>query len=143
MHCSGGHYRGARESEQRAYHDVAITDSSFELCASAAVTDDGRTARARTTKLERIPERSPERTMPNSVWSDEVTQLCTEAQTPRNVTLTVGKTAHTIPRPFPSAEDWRDQWIYFLMVDRFNNPQNAPNHLPFDAPFGRFQGGNF
>ncbi len=23
--------------------------------------------------------------------------------------------------PFPSPADWRDQWIYFLMVDRFNN----------------------
>ena len=81
--------------------------------------------------------------MPNSVWSDEVTQLCTEAQTPRNVTLTIGATTHTIRRPFPSPEDWRDQWIYFLMVDRFNNPQNAPRNLPFDAPFGQFQGGNF
>jgi hypothetical protein len=23
---------------------------------------------------------------------------------------------------FPSPEDWRDQVIYFLLVDRFNNP---------------------
>ncbi|WP_427160583.1 alpha-amylase family glycosyl hydrolase [Aliinostoc sp. HNIBRCY26] len=28
--------------------------------------------------------------------------------------------------PFPSPEDWRDVWIYFIMVDRFNNPSAAP-----------------
>ncbi len=51
---------------------------------------------------------------------------------------------------FPSPRDWRDQFIYFLLVDRFNN--NQPNTLPYDpalAPSGRdpnqgglFQGGN-
>ncbi len=43
---------------------------------------------------------------------------------------------------FPSPADWRDQWIYFLMVDRFNNSAAAPRHLPFDDPFSDFQGGN-
>src|SRR5579871_169946 len=45
---------------------------------------------------------------------------------------------------FPSPIDWRDQWIYFLMVDRFNNAASLPVHDPFDDPdyFG-FQGGNF
>src|SRR5205809_2115549 len=40
----------------------------------------------------------------------------------------------------PSPEDWRDCWIYFLMVDRFNNPA-APPKAAFDSPFGGFQGG--
>jgi glycosidase len=40
-----------------------------------------------------------------------------------------------------SPEDWRDVWIYFLMVDRFNNPAAPPRNLPFDAEFGGFQGG--
>src|SRR5713226_4392201 len=46
--------------------------------------------------------------------------------------------------PFPSPEDWRDQWIYFVMVDRFNNRSALPRHQPFDDPnyFG-FQGGKF
>ena len=40
----------------------------------------------------------------------------------------------------PSPEDWRDCWIYFLMVDRFNNPV-APPKAAFDSKFGGFQGG--
>ncbi len=44
---------------------------------------------------------------------------------------------------FPSPIDWRDQWIYFLMVDRFNNSLQAPAHQPFDDPnYYGFQGGN-
>lgn len=47
-------------------------------------------------------------------------------------------------KAFQSPIDWRDQWIYFLMVDRFNNPAAPPNHQPFDDPnFFGFQGGNF
>ena len=46
--------------------------------------------------------------------------------------------------PFPSPEDWRDQWIYFVMVDRFNNRSALPRHQPFDDPnYFRFQGGKF
>lgn len=45
---------------------------------------------------------------------------------------------------FPSPQDWRDCPIYFLMVDRFNNPTNAPAHLPFDNPaLFAYQGGTF
>jgi len=33
---------------------------------------------------------------------------------------------------FPSPADWRDQWIYFLMVDRFNNSLAPPRS--FSAP---------
>lgn len=46
-----------------------------------------------------------------------------------------------ITKPFSSPEDWRDHPIYFLMIDRFNNPDRPPAHLPFDDNFGNFQGG--
>jgi glycosidase len=46
-----------------------------------------------------------------------------------------------VPTPFPSPGDWRDQWIYFLMVDRFNNPAAPPRFAPFDGMHGVFQGG--
>jgi hypothetical protein len=45
----------------------------------------------------------------------------------------VGGTPVEIATPFPSPGDWRDQWIYFLMVDRFNNPQAPPRFAPFPA----------
>lgn len=51
---------------------------------------------------------------------------------------------------FSSPRDWRDAFIYFLLVDRFNNNQQGlPAYDPVSAPKGRdseqgrvFQGGN-
>src|SRR5258708_19390182 len=44
---------------------------------------------------------------------------------------------------FPSPEDWRDQCIYFLLVDRFNHSDAGPKNTPYDAEFSQFQGGTF
>ena len=46
-----------------------------------------------------------------------------------------------IPYPFPSPTDWRDHWIYFLLIDRFNNPTAPPQ--PADFPCNVYQGGTF
>lgn len=46
----------------------------------------------------------------------------------------------TMNAPVPSPEDWRDLWIYFLLVDRFNNPTAPPHHAD---PWLPYQGGNF
>ncbi len=56
----------------------------------------------------------------------------------------------TKAKVFPSPRDWRDQVIYFLLVDRFdNNKRNVPAYKPDTANRGRdpeqgglFQGGN-
>jgi hypothetical protein len=50
--------------------------------------------------------------MATSIFDDEVQSVLDNAQTP-------------IGTLFPSPEDWRDQPIYFLLVDRFNNPDAA------------------
>jgi glycosidase len=64
------------------------------------------------------------------------------AQTTRQVT--VDSETHPITTPFASPEDWRDVWIYFLMLDRFNRADGvAPASMPYDKPFGEFQGGTF
>jgi glycosidase len=56
----------------------------------------------------------------------------------------VGAESRTITTPFPSPQDWRDVWIYFLMLDRFNRADGkSPASMPYDKPFGEFQGGTF
>lgn len=42
-------------------------------------------------------------------------------------------------QPFPSPADWRDVWIYFLLVDRFDTPAAPPPNPDRLA----YQGGNF
>lgn len=51
-------------------------------------------------------------------------------------------------RVFPSPRDWRDQFIYFLLVDRFNDGKRRPKYNPEKTPQDRdpaegntFQGG--
>lgn len=59
-------------------------------------------------------------------------------------TVKVGAETHKIATPFPSPHDWRDVWIYFLMLDRFNRADgNSPASMPHDKPCGDFQGGKF
>jgi glycosidase len=68
------------------------------------------------------------------------------AQAARRTTrvVTVDDKEHTIGTPFPSPQDWRDVWIYFLMLDRFNRSDGRPPaSMPHDKPFGEFQGGTF
>lgn len=55
-----------------------------------------------------------------------------------------GAENRVITTPFPSPHDWRDVWIYFLMLDRFNRADGKPPaSMPHDKPCGEFQGGTF
>lgn len=68
----------------------------------------------------------------------------TQAATKTTRSVTVGGVTHAITTPFPSPQDWRDVWIYFLMLDRFNRSDGEPPaSMPYDKPFGEFQGGTF
>jgi glycosidase len=64
-------------------------------------------------------------------------------------TITVDGQPTTIPYPYPSPTDWRETWIYFLMTDRFNNPDQQPdsqNQAPpiaWDQVYNYRQGGTF
>ena len=47
-----------------------------------------------------------------------------------------------VPFPFSSPADWRECWIYFLMLDRFANPSALPRG-PWNRVFSHRQGGTF
>jgi glycosidase len=81
--------------------------------------------------------------MPTSIMSPEVQAVFEQARSPRTRRVPVGTKTVEILTPFPSPADWRDQWIYFLLVDRFNDPQAPPRFAPFDGQHGVFQGGTF
>jgi glycosidase len=72
--------------------------------------------------------------MPTSLFAADFQAVLDSAVNPANAAGS----------PFASPEDWRDRWIYFLMLDRFNNASAPPLHQPFDDPnFSGFQGGKF
>ena len=56
--------------------------------------------------------------------------------------VSVHGSVRQVPYPFPSPVDWREHWIYFLMLDRFNNP-DAPPRGPWDQRFDFRHGGTF
>jgi glycosidase len=81
--------------------------------------------------------------MPASIRSAEIQAVFDQARNPSTKRIKVGRKTVAIPTPFPSPEDWRDKWIYFLLVDRFNNPQSPPQYAPWDGEHPKFQGGTF
>jgi len=79
-----------------------------------------------------------------SLHDPEVRSTFAAAARPTTRTVTIGADTRTITTPFASPQDWRDVWIYFLMLDRFNRADGrAPASMPHDRPFGGFQGGTF
>ena len=67
-----------------------------------------------------------------------------EAAKPATRSVAVGTDTFAVHTPFPSPQDWRDGWIYFLMLDRFNRSDGKPPvSMPYDKPFGQYQGGTF
>jgi glycosidase len=82
--------------------------------------------------------------MPATLYDQAVLDTLASARQRTEVQITVPGYGEpqTIVKPFPSPVDWRDRWIYFLMIDRFNNPA-APPARPWDRETGERQGGTF
>jgi glycosidase len=82
--------------------------------------------------------------MISALDSSEVKAAFDQAASRTMRAVRVGANTVTIDVPYASPADWRDVWIYFLMIDRFNRADGSPPaHPPYDAPFGDFQGGTF
>lgn len=69
---------------------------------------------------------------PDSVFDQSIAQAIAAARFPPAGT----------PTPFASPTDWRDRWIYLVMLDRFANPVAAPA-MPWNQPYAMRQGGRF
>lgn len=82
---------------------------------------------------------------PNSIYHDDIKKSLQTAldnnYNNKTIKVKVDGQDVLIETPFPSPADWRDHWIYFVMVDRFNNPNNPPINQPWDDLYGGFQGG--
>ena len=57
-------------------------------------------------------------------------------------TIADARTAARAGRVHPSPADWRDAWIYFVLLDRFNNPAASPAGT-WDRFYSQRQGGTF
>jgi glycosidase len=84
--------------------------------------------------------------MPTHILDPAVAQAIAAAQQDARrastKTVSVDGQAKVIRVPFPSPGDWRDSLIYFLLLDRFNNPAKAPNGT-WNRRFDFRQGGTF
>jgi glycosidase len=84
--------------------------------------------------------------MPANIFEPVVWQTIQTAQSAAHQKATrsiiVDEQSRTFRSPFPSPGDWRDNWIYFLMIDRFNNPMKPPEGA-WDRRFDFRHGGTF
>ena len=84
--------------------------------------------------------------VPKSIFAKEIAQefAAVRAAAARKESREAKVNGHhvPVPYPFPSPTDWRDCWIYFLILDRFNNTQFPPK-APWNQRFEYRQGGTF
>jgi glycosidase len=85
--------------------------------------------------------------MPENIGSPDLLQTIQAMQASaaqgqfKNIVIDGRQTA--VPYPFPSPGDWRDGWIYFLMLDRFNNPTAPPRGPAWNRVYDHRHGGTF
>ncbi len=85
--------------------------------------------------------------MPATIASPDLLQTIQAAQAAasegKTKRVAINGTQVQIPYPFPSPGDWRDCWIYFLMLDRFANPSAGPRGPAWNQAFSHRHGGTF
>ena len=85
--------------------------------------------------------------MPTAITSPDLRQTIQAAQTAashgQTKRIAVDGQQVSVPYPFPSPGDWRDCWIYFLMLDRFANPVAGPRGPAWNQIFPKRHGGTF
>jgi glycosidase len=84
--------------------------------------------------------------MPSHIFEPVVAATIRDAQAAarrgNTRTVIVDGQPRTVRSPLPSPGDWRDHWIYFLLIDRFNNSSSAPRGV-WNRRFDFRQGGTF
>jgi glycosidase len=85
-------------------------------------------------------------TVPTQAFSADVQAVLdaylAAAQNPASKPVLVNGNPVQVPYPYPSPADWRDRWIYFLMIDRFQNP-TVPPASTWNKKYDFRQGGTF
>jgi len=85
--------------------------------------------------------------MATEIFADEVTKALADMQTAARratpKTVLVDGQQRSVPYPFPSPGDWRNCWIYMLIIDRFDNPTAPPNSTRATPPIGWDQKYNY
>src|SRR5258708_31238351 len=83
---------------------------------------------------------------PTGIFAREISEMFAQARDAAGETTTndviVNGTVVPVRYPFPSPTDWRDCWMYFLMLDRFANPQAQPKG-PWNQRYEYRHGGTF
>ncbi|MDR3710856.1 MAG: alpha-amylase family glycosyl hydrolase [Capsulimonadaceae bacterium] len=64
--------------------------------------------------------------MIKSIHDPSISKLFKSLRTPSSKTVKLNGSSVTIQTPFPSPADWRDVWMYQLVIDRFDNPAAEP-----------------
>ena len=71
------------------------------------------------------PTTRPSLKPPTSIFAPEISQTFADVRAAAGKKATknvnVNGEVVSVPYPFPSPTDWRDCWMYFLILDRFAN----------------------
>src|SRR5271157_3423981 len=111
----------------------AAPDSSPVQASKTGLSSGVGSLSPRASAVVALPGAAESRARPTEIFSREIADMFAQARaaaskyTARDVTVN-GKVVH-VQYPFASPVDWRDRWMYFLMLDRFANDQAPPKGL--------------